>query len=60
MTQEQLKRIFENTDYVHTSGTEEELRVAEYLRSLCEEMGVSAKLESFRVPMARMKASSMR
>lgn len=59
MTQEQLKRIFENTDYVHTSGTEEELRVAEYLRSLCEEMGVSAKLESFRVPMARMKEAAV-
>ena len=37
-----LKRIFENTDFVHASGTKEELQVAEYLKGQCEQLGVKA------------------
>jgi len=59
MTAEQLKRIFEETDYVHTSGTPEELRAAEFLKSRCGETGVSARLEAFRVPMAEMEEASV-
>ena len=46
-----LQQIFDQTDFVHASGTKEELQVAEFLKSQCETFGVSAKLESFRVAM---------
>ena len=59
MTAEQLKQIFLDTDYPHTSGTPEELKAAEYLKACCEAMGVPARLESFRVAMAEMEACSV-
>ncbi|MBQ6603807.1 MAG: M28 family peptidase [Eubacterium sp.] len=49
-----LKKIFDDNDFVHTSGTPEELKVAEYLKKTCENMGVAAEIESFPVPMAEM------
>ena len=55
MTALQLKSIFDNTDFVHTSGTAEELRAAEFLQKCCEDMGVSAHLESFPVAMAAIE-----
>ena len=55
MTREQMQQIFIDTDFVHCSGTEEETRVAEYLKARCEAMGVPAHLESFAVPMAEMR-----
>ena len=39
-----LSNIFESTDFVHASGTKEELQVAEFLKSQCEELGVPAHL----------------
>ena len=59
MTEAQLKEIFVATDFPHTSGTPEELRVAEFLASRCEALGVPAHLESFRVPMAEMESCSV-
>ncbi len=50
-----LKQIFKDTDFVHRSGTAEELQVAEYLKARCEALGVPARLESFPVPMAEME-----
>lgn len=44
-------QIFENTDFVHASGTKEELLVAKYLKSQCKALGVQARLEYFRVAM---------
>ncbi|MBR4906819.1 MAG: Zn-dependent exopeptidase M28 [Clostridia bacterium] len=49
------RQIFKDTDFVHRSGTPEELLVAEYLKSCCEAMGVAAHLESFPVPMAEIE-----
>ena len=37
-----LQQIFNDTDFVHTSGTKEELQVAGYLKMQCENMGVPA------------------
>lgn len=34
-----LQQIFDNTDFVHASGTKEELQVAEYLKMQCEKAG---------------------
>ena len=50
-----LKKIFRDTDFVHRSGTPQEMQVAEYLKARCEELGAEARLESFPVPMAEME-----
>ncbi len=49
------KQIFQDTDFVHRSGTPEELQVAETLKARCEALGVPARLESFPVPMSEME-----
>ena len=50
----QVCRIFEDTSYVRMGGSEEELRCAQYLQEKCAEMGASARIEEFSVPMACM------
>ncbi|MBO4913961.1 MAG: hypothetical protein J5449_02040, partial [Oscillospiraceae bacterium] len=50
-----LRQIFKDTDYVHRSGTAEELRAAEYLKDRCAGLGVEAHLESFPVPMGEIE-----
>lgn len=47
-----IMKIFEDTAYVRMGGSSEELRAAEYLQSLCGEMGLNAQLEAFEVDMA--------
>lgn len=54
-----LKKIFEHTDFVHTSGTEEEHLVAGYLKKLCEDMGVAAKVEKFHVAMSDIESAHL-
>ena len=55
MNNKALKQIFTDTDFVHRSGTPEELRVAEYLKARCEEMGVNTRIEAFPVAMAEIE-----
>ena len=55
----ELKRIFDDTDWVHRSGTEGELRAAEYLKGRCEALGVSARLEAFPVPMGEIEEAEV-
>ena len=59
MNARKLKQIFKDTDFVHRSGTAEELRVAEYLKAQCEAFGVPARLESFRVAMAEIEQAQV-
>lgn len=54
-----LKNIFESTDFVHASGTKEELQVAEYLKGQCEELGVKAWIEEFRVAMGDIEEAHL-
>ena len=54
-----LTNIFESTDFVHASGTKEELQVAEFLKGQCEELGVTAKIEAFRVAMGDIEESHL-
>ena len=54
-----LQKIFDDTDFVHTSGTKEELQVAEYLKAQCESMGVEAYMEAFRVPMGDIEEAHL-
>ncbi len=59
MTDKELEQIFIDTDFVHWSGSEEELRVAEYLKGKCEALGVLAEIEEFEVPEAEVKEAHL-
>ena len=59
MDQKQLQQIFLDTDFVHWSGTPEELKVAEYLKAKCEGLGVPAHLEGFRVASADIESAQV-
>lgn len=52
-----MKQIFKDTDFVHRSGTPEELRVAEYLKAHCEALGAAVRIEAFPVPMGEIEES---
>ena len=54
-----LQSIFDQTDFVHASGTKEELQVANYLKEQCEALGVPAKLEGFRVAMGEIEEAHL-
>lgn len=54
-----LQKIFDSTDFVHASGTKEELQVAEFLKSQCKEMGIKANIEGFRVAMGEIKEAHL-
>lgn len=55
MTKEQLQKIFEDTAYIRTGGSEEEKRCAKYLKEQCQAIGIPATIEEFEVEMADMK-----
>ena len=55
MNHEKIRKILDRTDTVRVSGSAEEKVVAEYLKSLCEEQGVSAWLEPFDVDVAEIQ-----
>ncbi|MBR2721553.1 MAG: Zn-dependent exopeptidase M28 [Clostridia bacterium] len=59
MNQQKMKEIFEQTSYVRMGGSAPELRCANYLVSLCEELGLTASLEPFEVAMAEMQSASL-
>ncbi len=59
MDQKKLKQIFLDTDFVHWSGTPEELKTAEYLQAQCGALGVSARLEPFRVASADLEEATV-
>ena len=54
-----IRDILKDTDFVHRSGTPEELKVAEYLKAACEKLGVEARIESFPVEMTEGLTGSL-
>ena len=54
MNAKQIMKIFEDTSYVRTGGSPEELRAAEYLKDKCAEIGLTATIEAFDVDMANI------
>ena len=52
MTAKDIMKIFEETAYVRTGGSAEELRCAEYIRDYCAKLGLTATIETFPVDMA--------
>ena len=59
MNKKKLASIFRQTAYVRMGGTAEELRCAEYLQQLCQEMGIEAKLEGFPVQMSNIEEATL-
>ncbi len=59
MNKKQVRQILKDTDFVHTSGSPEELKAANYLKACCEAQGVKAWLEPFEVEMAKVKTASL-
>ena len=59
MNKKKLATIFRQTAYVRMGGTAEELRCAEYLQQLCQEMGMEAKIEGFPVQMSNIEEATL-
>ena len=55
MKPECIDKIFQETAYIRTGGSPEELQAAQYLQAQCAAFGCDAKLESFDVDMANIK-----
>ena len=51
MNSKMIEKILSDTAYVRTSGTKEELACAEYIKSLCSDMNLNAKIEAFPITM---------
>ena len=54
-----IKKIFADTAYVRTGGSDAELRAAEYLKGVCTELGLDAHLEAFEVDMATVHNATL-
>lgn len=57
MTTEQILQIFRDTAYVRTGGSAEELTCAQYLGQRCADLGLTAQLDPFEVPMATIQTA---
>ncbi len=55
----QIMKIFEDTAYVRTGGSREELDCAQYLVQKCRDMGMEAALEGFAVDMANLHRAEL-
>ena len=52
-------KIFADTAYVRMGGSQEELRSAQYLQSVCAQMGLQAELEPFEVAMSNIHEAEL-
>lgn len=59
MNAREMMKILEDTAYVRTSGTEEELRCANYIRDCVSAMGLEASLQPFDVSMHRIEKAEL-
>lgn len=57
MNAEKVMQIFRDTAYIHTGGSDAELKAANYLKDCCAALGYEAHLETFPVQMATMKTA---
>ena len=55
MDSKKIMQILEDTAYYRVSGTEGELKAAEYLKAECDAMGFEARIEAFDVAMTDIK-----
>ena len=54
-----IDKIIEETAYVRTGGTPEELKCALYLQAQCKALGYDATLEAFSVSMATIQSATL-
>ena len=54
-----VREILKNTDYIRVSGTDEELKAAEYLKDLAEGFGAEAHFETFPVQMTHIREAHL-
>lgn len=59
MRAKQIMKIFRDTAYVRTGGSEAELQAAQYLVDACAQMGLQACVENFDVDMATMEVAEL-
>lgn len=55
MDAKQIMTIFQDTAYVRTGGSPEELKTAKYLQAKVAELGLQAELVPFEVPMSELR-----
>ena len=54
-----VREILKNTDYIRVSGTDEELKAAEYLKELAEGFGAEVHFEAFPVQMTHIREAHL-
>ena len=54
-----IMKIFEETAYIRTGGSQEELRCAQYLQAQCAVMGLEARIEPFEVQLADIQEAQL-
>jgi len=59
MDLQHINRILQETAYIRTGGSEQELACANYLLNECERLGFAAHLEAFDVPMAKISHAKL-
>ncbi len=59
MNADKIMRIFADTAYIRTGGSEQELCCAEYLQQQCTQFGLSAQIEPFDVQMADIREARL-
>ncbi len=57
MDAKNITKIFEETAYIRTGGSPEELKTAQYLKSKCSDFGCNAIIEPFDVDMATIQTA---
>ena len=55
MDVKKIDQILQDTAYVRTGGSAEELTCAEYLKDQCAQLGMTAHIEEFDVPMSTIR-----
>lgn len=59
MDVQKIMRIFKDTAYIRTGGSQQELECAQYLQGQCKELGLEAELQAFPVAMARIQEAQL-
>ena len=59
MDANRIMKIFRDTAYVRTGGSDEELQCARYLQQCCADLGLDARLESFPVEMGAVQRGEL-
>lgn len=59
MNKKTIMKIFRDTAYIRTGGSPEELKCAEYIKSLCAGFGCQAEIETFPVQMSDNLTASL-